>query len=317
MLTRHQDNYKHDALSPKPDRSCQVRRSRNCIRRSFTTPTLTFSVTTVRLVSTIAVLPSVRPLPPKRLSVLTMASDVMFNTILTRLPGNHTLKDRDQISWALPLCNNELRTFELCEKLLSEPLLCSDAEMLELLPEFLLSTRESAAPSPGTTIFYVRSFCLSVAEMLSFIETLPEWIRRRQLFKDWLQLLWKLPSTQKIYLRYGGQSTKKPWTRHQEDSQKRRIDGNGERTSVTIAFYKFILQQQPHIFDAARIYEIIGARTSTSDHMKTTLHEQVVIAMLKLGVLNSQVGGTGLHHSFKPDNETFFFKMDTDVMRSI
>lgn len=64
---------------------------------------------------------------------------------------------------------------ELWERLMSLPISVTDVEMLSIL-NLERSTAETETPPAGSHTYYVRSFCLTIVELLKVIES---WERKR------------------------------------------------------------------------------------------------------------------------------------------
>ncbi|GAB1737900.1 hypothetical protein NU219Hw_g2372t1 [Hortaea werneckii] len=211
---------------------------------------------------------------------------------------------------------------ELWERLMSLPMSVTDVEMLSIL-NLERSTPETPTPPAGSHIYYVRSFCLTIVELLRVIDS---WERKRIWPGECLA--WKtatefiLDPDEEVYVRYVGMTARgSAWGRYADDLARR-------EGGIYGAWIEALGNKCPHVLTECRVYsfpqkstmafrgdagQILPLFTSHVD-----LREQCLIALFgRSTLLNRQAGGW--HSSYQPSDadHTQFVKLQTDAFSTM
>lgn len=217
----------------------------------------------------------------------------------------------DQLMFMLPQGHPEL-----WHDLIYFPLLVSDAELGTIL-ELETSTVVTPNPPPGTTMYYVRSFRLTVRQVLAIVA---KWDAKDQFFEEseaWKAATeWISDPEEEVFIRYVGMSTVlSAYARFASDLEMR-------TGGVFGAFLAELVASYPEVIDSASVYSFPCASTKALQDKKgrlypldithTDIREQALIALLgQTTLLNRQVGGKHTSYQPSPQDANAFLSLNT------
>ncbi|KAI7161419.1 hypothetical protein KC349_g2859 [Hortaea werneckii] len=244
----------------------------------------------------------------------------VYNIIVDRLQ-RHSISTahlrQEVLGFMLPKGNSEL-----WERLSSIPISVTDVEMLSIL-DLERSNEQTPAPAAGSHIYYVRSFCLTIKELLGVIGS---WERKRIWAGECLA--WKtatefiLDPDEEVYVRYVGMTTRlSAWGRYADDLARR-------EGGIYGAWIEALGSRCPHVLTECRVYSFPQKSTRAFRgkagqilplfERHVDLREQCLIALFgRSTLLNRQAGGW--HSSYQPSDadHSQFLKLQTDAFSTM
>ncbi|CAN9092100.1 unnamed protein product [Alternaria alternata] len=226
----------------------------------------------------------------------------VFTIILRRLKARNitsTLLKQDAFWWCLPTNLNQTDSFRL---LLEDPLAVSTHQLNSML-KLEQSTPDSPEPAPNSTLFYVRSFTMTVKDMHDVFQSMlhDRFDMNGRIF-GWLEIIDGWRHNVCMTLRYIGQSKNKPWDRHSSDIYSKSL------RSFMNRFLKTVGMVCPAVLEQAVVHVFTNASATGGAPLGPNiieLHEQVLIALFGDGVLNTEAGGNDMVALTKEDHEIF------------
>lgn len=246
----------------------------------------------------------------------------VYDEVIDRMrAANIKLKgiSMDSLDFLLPV---EVEHAEIWNRLLAFPMLVSDIELRDVL-DLQPSTATTPDPTPGSKLYYIRSFGVTVHQLLAICEQWQKQGLEYEEMKYWMKMTEFVPDkNQTVYIRYAGMSGAVSAFRRFQDDLMSRNDG------VYGNFVKTIMELDPTILDNIRVYTFPrGATRALRDQNNVIIPldpfiadtpEQAVIALFgRQTLLNRQPGG--FHTSFQPLEEDMaqFQKLRTAFFRKL
>jgi hypothetical protein len=240
----------------------------------------------------------------------------VFSTLISRIRDEkisipHWLAP-DLIPWALPQHIDHFKQWEL---LLQKPLFLPNSEM-QLIFGLDIASRDTKKPEPGTSLYYVRSFTMKIAELSDIIST---WQSKKINYPEldvWLEAIKQQSDRQKeASIRYIGMSSHvSAWCRFNQDMDRLRTGG------LYAEFIDEIMVHYPKVAQNLRIFtfpraEVKAQNGSLYGHPGAiNLHEQILIALFGLSsLLNRQSGGKYISYSPSSSDKMVFQSLRTSV----
>ncbi|KAK8253536.1 hypothetical protein IWZ00DRAFT_193053 [Phyllosticta capitalensis] len=187
-------------------------------------------------------------------------------------------------------------------RLMNNPMFLSDVNMAAIL-RLKQSTSSSRPPAQGTSIYYVRSFQMTINQLLHVIAL---WDRDRKYFSE--AFAWKVAMEaeanveQPVWVRYiGASQSVSAWNRHMDDLEQR-------TDAVYGAFLDTLTEYFPKVAVTAKVFEfsqveaqpfkLPNGQLLRLPYTETDLRESTMIALFhKPTLLNRHAGGIFAHYS--------------------
>ncbi|KAK4891095.1 hypothetical protein LTR27_010302 [Elasticomyces elasticus] len=204
---------------------------------------------------------------------------------------------------------------EYWQRLLEYPLFLTDVEMASIM-RLEQSTPSTPNPLQGSHLYYVRSFRLTIGELLAIIA---DWEAKEIFFEFYEECqAWKRATefvqdqSEEVYIRYIGMSTTvSAWSRFARDLAERK---NGFYS----AWLEALMKHCPHVIQTCNVYSFPQATTKAFrgsqgqllalDVAHTDIREQALIALFGREFLLNRQGG-GKHTSYQPpENDIALFQ---------
>lgn len=181
-------------------------------------------------------------------------------------------------------------------------------QLLSLEP----SVPDSPPPSVNNTCFYVRSFTIKVRDLRNvFHELLDDGYDMNDRVFTWIERIELEPENAYVTLRYCGQTQNRPWDRHVSDIYSTSLK------SFVGRFLKTVGKWCSQVLSEAVVQVVSGATATvplTVDILD--LREQVLIALIGDGSLNTEAGGKDIMYFTDADHD-LFIALDTDAVASL
>jgi hypothetical protein len=214
------------------------------------------------------------------------------------------------LAWCLPKEGDNPVTWTT---LLQHPAFLNDDDLSSIL-HLRQSTRDTPAPGQNTTIYYIRSYAYTVAELTHVIQNLFEEGHYVGKGYIWLEVMADMDYGSPIFLRYSGTSSRSSaWRRNQFDVTRPTQPSDFIRVlQTTSSLY-------PEIVKKAGIYELpkaearLGLQQSLLD-----AREQALIALMGIATsLNTQHGGKFVTFTPDPQMKMEFERMKTKTIQRL
>jgi hypothetical protein len=218
----------------------------------------------------------------------------VWRAITTRLHDNNVSAkslNASQFSFLLP--TDATQNADLWEKLLWSPLTLTPTELNSIIrldtsiprTKAVLTKRDTVS-----TVFYLRTFCLSVGQCLEISKSIYQGVKNHALGPRprWKPQISSLMSEGIVYFRYVGQTTACPIARHRHDSR----EILGAHPSFATRFINTIRVLFPDVIDMAIVQEFSDATICMPVAQEVAdQREKALIALFWNGILNMESGG--------------------------
>ncbi|KXG49928.1 uncharacterized protein PGRI_058960 [Penicillium griseofulvum] len=190
---------------------------------------------------------------------------------------NHCLpNDSDSISW---------------ETIIHTPIRVPDHILSEALNLRIATNRELPGKEDRSVILYVRSFQLTVKQLLDVIAQFNDAGLENATTAAWLDCIEFLKPDESVYIRYVGRTERSALLRHRHD-----LTFHSIKFAFISKFLHALGRTHPLVIDAVMIYELPGAPLRQLSEGK----EQALIALLDLSSLVNQRICEALQWEFTP-----------------
>jgi hypothetical protein len=159
--------------------------------------------------------------------------------------------------------------------------------MLSMMLSLEINTADSPHPLINSNNFYIRSFTMRVRNIWDVLQSmLHDGYDANPRIFSWMERIEALDGNTYLTLRYCGQSQNRPWDRHVSDIYSKSLK------SFLGQFLKTVGMLCPDVLKNATVHTVTKATSTLQlDAAYLDLREQVLIALLGDGVLNTEIGG--------------------------
>jgi hypothetical protein len=171
---------------------------------------------------------------------------------------------------------------------------------------------------PDTTTFYIRSFQMTAHDFGEILrKMMTNGYHMNEKMFIWQEMIHKIgdDADNVVWtLRYGGKTVGSPLSRHVEDLRTAR-----QRAHTWFShFLKIVQEDFPYIIDDVVVEEVVKATvTRVKSPEILDLREQALIALLGVGSLNMQAGGSDVVSWITQEDEAVFSMLGTNNQASL
>jgi hypothetical protein len=214
---------------------------------------------------------------------------------------------KSQYQFLLPTGDNPNE--DLWQKLVTTPLVVTPIELGTIIRLDHSLHRTKRVLSQGdteSTVFYLRTFCLTVRQFLQIWNLMFPGIDFLESTSRWIKQITALGPEDTIYLRYVGQTSSCPIRRHVHDA-------HASASSFLSRFLTTTRTFLPEVITTAIVQEFLFATISEQvSHRIADEREQMIIALFWDGTLNMDVGGK-CHVMIGEDDLRIFSLLGTET----